>query len=124
MSRRRNGLSRGHVPVVPGRSSPSPHGTKVARTTDDPIEALILRSRRCRQKGEPRRALVLLREACVRDEWRARTWALLGAFLVELGRRDEASTAFGQARWLRARAGDGARVAVIERLVSGLTLAA
>jgi Flp pilus assembly protein TadD len=120
MSRRRSGL-RGHEPVAAGRLSTSHRGAAAnARAADDPIEALILRSRRCRQKGDTRRALVLLREACVLEEWRPRTWALLGALLVELSRRDEASAAFGQARWLRLRTGDSARAAVLDRLAAGL----
>ncbi|HSN97499.1 MAG TPA: hypothetical protein VLS89_04340 [Candidatus Nanopelagicales bacterium] len=86
--------------------------------TEDPIEALIRRSRRCRQRGDSRRALVLLREACTLDEWRARTWTLLGALLVNLGRRDEAVGAFDHARWLRSRAGEEGRAVVTARLAA------
>jgi len=83
---------------------------------EDPIEALIRRSRRCRQRGERRRALVLLREACALDETRPRTWALLGACLARMGRHEEASASFERARWLQARAGEKARAAVTARL--------
>ena len=38
--------------------------------------------------------MILLREACARDEWRARPWTLLGSLLVAMGHRDEAIEAF------------------------------
>lgn len=84
----------------------------------DPVEALVVRARKLRQKGDQRRALLMLREACHLDEWRARTWTLLGAFLGELGQRGEAVTALHRARWLRARAGEKARAAVTARLAA------
>ena len=86
----------------------------------DPIEALIARSRKVRAKGDPRRALVLLRQACALDEWRARTWTLLGAYLGRAGEVEEAQRALKQARWLRARAGDTARAAATARLAERL----
>jgi Flp pilus assembly protein TadD len=82
----------------------------------DSIDTLVARARRLWTRGEIRRALSLLREACYEDEWRARTWTIYAARLVEAGQREEAAQAFTRARWLRKRAGDGARVAIIERL--------
>ncbi|MCC6553628.1 MAG: hypothetical protein IT372_11495 [Polyangiaceae bacterium] len=108
MSRRRNRFSSDETTAA--TSSP----------VEDPIEALIRRSRRCRQRGEHRRALVLLREACALDETRPRTWVLLGARLARLGRYEEASAAFERARWLQARAGEKARAAVTARLAEAL----
>jgi len=99
-------------------------GPVAAASHDDPIEELIRRSRRCRHKGDSRRALVLLREACARDEWRARSFTLLGVLLGDMGRRDEAVTALEHARWLRHRAGEDGRAAVTERLVANLRRAA
>jgi Flp pilus assembly protein TadD len=86
----------------------------------DPVETLIARSRKARAKGDARRAVVLLRQACALDEWRARSWTILGAFLASLGAREEAGQALNQARWLRARAGEGARAAVTVRLAERL----
>jgi Flp pilus assembly protein TadD len=85
---------------------------------DDPVEALIARARRSKVRGDTRRAVILLREACHLDEWRARTWTILGALLAETGRREEAAQAFLQARWLRARAGEKARAAVTGQLAA------
>jgi hypothetical protein len=87
----------------------------------DPIETLIGRSRRERARGDIRRAVVLLRQACALDEGRARTWTLLGALLGRTGARDEALRALRQARWLRNRAGEteGAEPADVEVLALG-----
>ena len=90
----------------------------------DPIETLIARSRRERARGDSRRALVLLREACALDEWRARSWTLLGASLARSGANEEARQAFNHARWLRARAGDQGRAAVTARLADQLIASA
>jgi len=89
-------------------------------SSDDPIEVLVARARRLRRKGETRRALVLLRQACALDEWRPRTYTLLGVQAAREGLRAEASQALNQARWLRARAGDEARAAVTARLAAEL----
>jgi Flp pilus assembly protein TadD len=86
----------------------------------DPIDALVERARRLWTRGESHRALLLLRDACHQDEWRARTWTIFAARLAEVGQREEAAQAFNRARWLRRRDGDGARVAVIERLAARL----
>lgn len=90
----------------------------------DPVEQLVVRARKLRQRGEMRRAVVTLREAANRDEWRPRTWTLLGDLLARAGQRAEAERALHRAQWLRARAGDEARAAVVERLVNRLGNAA
>jgi Flp pilus assembly protein TadD len=90
----------------------------------DPVEALITRARKLRERGEGRRSLVLLRQACALDEWRPRSFTLLGVQLARIGRHDEAAQALNQARWLRARAGDGPRAAATERLAAQILPAA
>jgi Flp pilus assembly protein TadD len=90
----------------------------------DRVEVLIARARKCRAKGDVRKALVMLREACALDEWRARTWTLLGVFLAELGHAGEAAQALKQARWLRARAGERSKAAVMDQLIARLLPAA
>ncbi len=84
----------------------------------DSVEQLVARARRLWMRGDQRRSLTMLREACNEDEWRARTWTIFAARLAEAGLRDEAAQAFTRARWLRKRAGDGARAAVTERLAA------
>jgi Flp pilus assembly protein TadD len=84
---------------------------------EDPIEALIRRSKRQRNRGDPRTAVVLLQRACSMDEWRARTFTLLGVLLLDLGKRDDAERALRHARWLRQRAGEISRAEVTMRLI-------
>jgi Flp pilus assembly protein TadD len=90
----------------------------------DPVEARIVRARKLRSKGDRRRALVLLREACALDAWRARPYAILGALCVELGLREEAARAFKQACWLQSRAGEHRRAEVTAKLLEELVDAA
>ena len=102
--------------MIEARLTPTLPVTTPAST--DPIDVLVARARRLWTRGDVRLALTLLREACQQDEWRARTWTILAARLAEEGQRDEAVRAFNRARWLRKRAGDGARVAVLDRLAA------
>src|SRR5262245_32228794 len=111
MSRRRGAKRRQEEAVVAASDSES-----AARASCDPVEQLVARARRLRRKGETRRALVLLRQACALDEWRPRTYTLLGVQAAREGLVAEACQALNQARWLRARAGDKARAAVVARL--------
>lgn len=91
-------------------------------TDDDPIEALIRRAKRLLRKGEIRAALVMLRRACSMDDWRARSFTLLGALLRDAGRIDDAERAFLHARWLRQRAGEVSRAKVTMQLIDRLRL--
>lgn len=91
---------------------------------EDPVEVLITRARRLRRRGETRRALVLLRHACALDEWRPRTYTLLGVYAAREGLTHEAEQALNQARWLFGRAGQKARAAVVARILDGSTPAA
>lgn len=89
----------------------------VDATEIDPIEALIRRSKRQLDRGDPRTAVVLLQRACSMDEWRARTFTLLGVLLLDLGKREDAERALRHARWLRQRAGEMSRADVMTRLI-------
>lgn len=95
-----------------------------AAPADDPVEALVARSRKLRQRGETRQAIVLLRKACALDEHRPRVWTLLGVHLAREGHGEDALLALKQARWLHARAGEKARAAVTARLADELLAAA
>lgn len=108
--RRRRTAARGRASEV--------RASEAAPVPLDSVEQLVARARRLWTRGEQRRSLTVLREACKEDEWRARTWTIFAARLAEAGLRDEAAQAFTRARWLRKRAGDGARAAVTERLAA------
>lgn len=88
------------------------------------VDTLVERARRLRRRGESRKALVALREACTRDDRAAWTWTLYAAWLTELGRSEEAETALRHAIWLRKKDGDGARVHSTERLLARVRHAA
>ena len=82
------------------------------------LDALMDRARRLRRKGELRRALAVLREACLREEHDAARWALYGALSLDAGRHDDGVKALRHAIWLRHRAGDSVRVGTTQALLS------
>jgi Flp pilus assembly protein TadD len=47
--------------------------------------SLVDRARRLRKKGDSRKAIVALREACLREEENAAIWTLYGALLAKAG---------------------------------------
>ena len=82
-----------------------------ARTFTDSDRSPIVRerlgqARRRRAKGDQRRALVLLREACCLAEDDPVLWTLYGVQSWRSNRRDEARQAIRRALWLRERLGD------------------
>jgi Flp pilus assembly protein TadD len=76
-----------------------------------------------RRKGDLRRAIVSLREACAFDETDAARWAFFGNVLFRRGKRDEAAHALKQALYLRERRGERAKANVIRRLILNLAAA-
>lgn len=86
----------------------------------DSIETTIARARKLRQRGDIRKAMVALREACLRDERCAWVWTLYGAWLTQQGRHDDARHALRHALWLRKASGDAPRARVTQRLIDAL----
>jgi Flp pilus assembly protein TadD len=84
-------------------------------------DVLVSRAHRHRDRGEHRRAMLVLREACHRDADSARLWTLYAVACVRNGRRDEAVNALKQAVYLRERARDVARVRVTRALLQNVT---
>lgn len=83
-------------------------------------DTLVRRARKLRLKGEVKKALIALREACLMDERAAWLWALYGALLGHAGRQDDARKALRHALWLRRSAGDTPRVRSTQRLLDEL----
>jgi hypothetical protein len=83
---------------------------------------LVLRARRCRRKGETRKLLIALREACLRDENAAWLWAFQGAMLAEAGRTEEALGALRHALWLRHSASDLPRERATQIMIDRVAL--
>ena len=83
-------------------------------------EMLLRRAWRHRRRGEDRRAMLVLKEACCQESSSPRLWTLYAAQCVRAGRRDEAEHALKQALWLRRRDRDDARVRVMTALLGQL----
>jgi tetratricopeptide (TPR) repeat protein len=86
-------------------------------------QILADRARRHRRRGESRRALVVLREASLRDEESATLWTLYGAWLAEDGKNDDARRAFRHALWLRNSAGESEKARVTRALLDSVVAA-
>ncbi|MCC6647045.1 MAG: hypothetical protein IT374_15910 [Polyangiaceae bacterium] len=70
---------------------------------------LVAQARRLHRKGERKKELTALRQACLLEEDCASAWTLYAARLADAGRREDAAQAFRHAIWLRHRDGDLAR---------------
>jgi len=92
--------------------------TATVVTETDPVEVLISSARRVRRRGDERRARQLLRDACALDEWRPRTFALLGAWLLASNLHEEARQKLRHARWLTLRAGEARRVRTFDGVLA------
>lgn len=82
-----------------------------------PVDDRLQRARRLRLRGEQRKALLLLREACCLSEHEARLWTLYSVQCWRTGHRDEARAAMRRALWLRQRENDQARAHVLRGLL-------
>lgn len=88
----------------------------------DPLEECVERARRQRRRGDDRKALVLLREACFEAGSDARLWTLYAAQSWRMARYADARQALRQALWLRERAHDTARANVLRSLIASVEL--
>lgn len=97
-------------------------GASVGSSTSprDRADELTDRARRMRRRGESRRALVALREACLLDETSAVRWMLYAYELQRGGKLDEAEQAMKQSLYRREQAGDERRAAVVRGLIERL----
>lgn len=77
----------------------------------------LAQARRRRSRGDHRRALVLMREACCLAAEDPVLWTLYGVQCWRGNRRDEARQAIRQALWLRERMGDERRAHVLRALL-------
>lgn len=84
------------------------------------VDTLVNRARRLRRKGEKRKALQALREACLIEEQSAWLWTLYGWLLAEAHREGEARQAYRHAVWLRRHGGDERRARSTQRLLDEL----
>lgn len=91
---------------------------KPAQCPVDREQTLLRRARRCVRKGDERKALVALREACLSAGNDARLWALYGSQCWRARKVDEALHAMRQALWFRERSRDEKRARVVRALIA------
>jgi hypothetical protein len=86
-----------------------------------PAVTAVERARRHSERGDERRAMLLLREACFAAEFEPALWVHYGLSCLRARRRDEGFRALAHALWLRERARDQGRVRVMRDLIAHLS---
>ncbi len=84
------------------------------------VQSLLGKAWRHRRRGEDRRAMLVLHEACCRQSDSARLWTLYAVQCLRAGRRDEAEKALKQALWLRQRQRSPEKSRVTAALLAGV----
>jgi len=86
-----------------------------------PAVTAVERARRQSERGDERRAMLILREACFAEESNPALWVHYGLSCLRARRRDEGFRALAHALWLRERARDQARTRVMRDLIAHLS---
>jgi hypothetical protein len=86
-----------------------------------PAVTALERARRQSERGDERRAMLILREECFAVEHDAALWVHYGLSCLRVRRRDEGLRALAHALWLRERARDEARAQVMRDLIAHLS---
>src|SRR5688572_12337279 len=86
-----------------------------------PAVTAVQRARRQSERGDERRAMLILREECFAVEHDAGLWVHYGLSCLRARKRDEGFRALGHALWLRERNRDEARAQVMRDLIAHLS---
>ncbi len=86
-----------------------------------PAVTAVERARRQSERGDERRAMLILREECFAVESDAALWVHYGLSCLRARRRDEGFRALAHSLWLRERARDQARARVMRDLSAHLS---
>jgi hypothetical protein len=86
-----------------------------------PATTAVERARRQSERGDERRAMLILREECFAVESDPALWVHYGLSCLRARRRDEGFRALAHALWLRERARDLRRAAVMRDLIAHLS---
>lgn len=86
-----------------------------------PAVTAVQRARRQSERGDERKAMLILREECFAVEHDAALWVHYGLSCLRARRRDEGLRALTHALWLRERDRDEARAQVMRDLISHLS---
>jgi len=86
-----------------------------------PAVTAVERARRQSERGDERRAMLILREECFAVESDAALWVHYGLSCLRARRRDEGFRALAHSLWLRERARDVGRARVMRDLIAHLS---
>ena len=86
-----------------------------------PAVTAIERARRQSQRGDERRAMLILREECFAVESEPGLWVHYGLSCLRARKRDEGFRALAHALWLRERARDDKRADVMRDIIAHLS---
>lgn len=95
--------------------------SRIAKQPRQPAVTAVERARRQAERGDERRAMLILREECFAVESDAGLWVHYGLSCLRARRRDEGFRALAHALWLRERARDGKRIQVMRDLIAHLS---
>ena len=93
----------------------------VVKESRKPAVTAIERARRQSERGDERRAMLILREECFAVESDAALWVHYCLSCLRARRRDEGFRALAHALWLRERARDERRAEVMRDLIAHLS---
>jgi hypothetical protein len=86
-----------------------------------PAVSAVQRARRQSERGDERRAMLILRDECFARDSDPALWVHYGLSCLRARRRDEGFRALAQSLWLRVRARDTARARVLRDLIAHLS---
>jgi hypothetical protein len=92
-----------------------------AKEPRKPAVTAVERARRQAERGDERRAMLILREECFAIESNPGLWVHYGLACLRARRRDEGFRALAHALWLRERERDHQRVQVMRDLIAHLS---
>ncbi len=122
----RRGLGHGRRLLEPGTSLADSAAIMAysVKESRQPAVTAVERARRQSERGDDRRAMLILREACFAAESDAALWVHFGLSCLRARRRDEGFRALAHALWLRERARAGRRGRVRRDLIAHLSAGA
>jgi hypothetical protein len=93
----------------------------LVKESRQPAVTAVERARRQSERGDERRGMLILREACFAAESDAALWVHYGLACLRVRRRDEGFRALAHSLWLRERSRDQRRVQVMRDLIAHLS---
>jgi hypothetical protein len=93
----------------------------LVKESRQPAVTAVQRARRQSERGDERRAMLILREECFAAENDAALWVHYGLACLRARKRDEGFRALAHALWLRERNRDETRAQVMRDLIAQLS---